>query len=397
MENSIFNCLYCGLDKPIGESSLEHAIPQFMGGNYAPTYFKLKNVCGECNNKLGLFVDASYAKSFFISNIFSEVARSLCTSPNDPGLPLRYIGIMKLDDLAIPLGHVAEYWIGTSGETIAWIRLHDERMDSYAGGNPIDAKKKSSVVYFFPVSDNPLVYEVGIKSFQHAFSKRKARKVFCAHVVDAEGKEIPASDFKKLGFHFDVPTTEDLHNWQVISKAIADGNMPARMVINEKFDYRFICKMAMSVGYSLFGNKYLIGQTATEARRGIWRSQDGLTSQIRGTPTLNFDDPVVSSVAGYPSAVALTVMKTRDKWTLILSIDERIPFVVELGDSSMTSSLVSDEEGYTLLLFPYLDKSIETTTAALLAHRLGNLIHPELAKIDEVRKLAAEFNAKLVI
>ncbi|WP_399338428.1 hypothetical protein, partial [Streptomyces sp. NPDC051658] len=34
-----FVCLYCGLNKPKSEESLEHAIPQFMGGEFAPQQY----------------------------------------------------------------------------------------------------------------------------------------------------------------------------------------------------------------------------------------------------------------------------------------------------------------------------------------------------------------------
>jgi hypothetical protein len=397
MSKFIFNCLYCGLDKLNTEISLEHAIPQFMGGDCAPEHFKLdSNVCKKCNNLLGLFVDASYAKSFFIANIFSEVARSLCTSITDPGLPLRYLGITKLDGLMVPAGHVAEYWIGPSGESVVWIREHDERMDSYAGGNPIDAKKKKSVAYFFPVSINPLTYEAGNLSFQRAFAKRRTRKIFCAEVKGSDGNSIDPLMFKDLNFPFDVPNSDDLHNREIISKAIASGNIPARILIDQKFDHRFICKMAMSVGYSLFGNDYLASESYIEARKGVWPPKEDSNSELRATSTSNFDDPQLAVIAGYPSAVVLTVMECGGRWTLILSIDQKIPFVVDLGTSSMRSSVMNVEEGYTLLLFPYLDKAIELTTATVLAHQLGNVNHHELAKIDDLRKRAASFSTQLV-
>ena len=37
MEETTFNCLYCSSDKSASESSLEHAVPQFMGGDFAPS------------------------------------------------------------------------------------------------------------------------------------------------------------------------------------------------------------------------------------------------------------------------------------------------------------------------------------------------------------------------
>ena len=43
--------------------SLEHVIPQFLGGAYAPDQMKTKDVCRKCNSDLGLFVDAAFEKT----------------------------------------------------------------------------------------------------------------------------------------------------------------------------------------------------------------------------------------------------------------------------------------------------------------------------------------------
>lgn len=129
-----FNCLYCGEDKPSAEASLEHAIPQFMGGNSAPRQYLLRNVCEGCNNKLGLFVDASYAKSWFFTNHLVTASRRLYSGLQDQPLPLCCIGLLKAENFASPDGYVAEIWLGPSGETIIWTRKHDERVYWYSGG-----------------------------------------------------------------------------------------------------------------------------------------------------------------------------------------------------------------------------------------------------------------------
>lgn len=393
MSHLTFNCLYCGIDKPLNETSLEHAIPQFMGGSSAPSHFELSsNVCKKCNNSLGLFVDASYAKSAFVTNILAEAARSLCTSVTDPGLPLRYVGNLQLPDLRVPEGELAEYWLGPFGESIIWIRPHDERMDSYAGGNPIDAKKKPSVAYLFPVSSDPLIVDLGIRSFHKAYNKKNIRKILCAKILDLQGDAVSPDLLS-----FDMPDNDDLYNWQIILKAIVAGKMPNRILINTKFDYRFICKIALGVGYALFGDDYLASDACAEARKGVWPRRDGPVSEIRAASTLVIENSNVASMAGYQGAVAVTVMNTGARWVLTLSINQKIPFVVDLGPSSMESSFVSREEGYTLLLFPYLDKAFEFTTATIFAHRSGHMISPELQKIDDALVLATSFNAQLVL
>ncbi len=386
-----FRCLYCDLDKPDSEASLEHAVPQFMGGDSSPQQFHLRNVCTTCNNRLGLFVDASYAKSWFVTNMLAEAARLLCTDASDPGLPLRYIGHATLANLNVPDDEVAEYWLGPSGESIVWIRPHDDRMDSYSGGNPIDTKTKPSVAYFFPTSADAVRYELGFQSFRRAFKKRKVRKILSAEIRDSSGATVLPS---LCGY--DVPNPIDTTNLSAISSAIAAGNIPARLSINTRFDLRFICKIALGVGYSLFGDDFLKSETAPELRKGLWPKKEEPIPAVRGMSTLPFDRPQLGSIVGYPSAVAIMVMKIKDHWSLTVSIDQKLPFVINLGPATLTSSYVNSDEGYTLLLFPYLDKSIELTTAGLLAHRHGSLKHPELNRIDIRLRGAASFDAQLV-
>lgn len=390
MDNS-FTCLYCAKETQASQFSLEHAIPQFMGGEYAPKFFQLTNVCRSCNNNLGLWVDAFYAKSWFVTNYMAEAARSLCTKLEDPGLPLRYLGKMKLPNLNVPDNYLAESWLGPSGESVIWIRPHDERMDSYAGGNPTDTNRKQSVAYFFPVSDSPEKTLLGMRSFYHALKKRKVRKILCANVHNFNGELIDPQLFG-----FDSPISEDFINQDIIRAALDAGNIHGQVNFNAKFDQRFMYKLMLGVGYALFGEEFLNHSVVREAQKGVWPSFNGVKSIIRGASTLSlFGGYNPLSVAGYPGAVAIIVMETGSSWSMCLSIDEKIPFTIELGPSSMTSQYIKPEEGYVLLLFPYRKESVELTVVELLAHRLGCMINPELNRLDVIRKAAAQFNEQL--
>lgn len=389
---SAFNCLYCDEEKPQSESSLEHAIPQFLGGEYAPKIFQITNVCATCNNRLGLWVDASYAKSWFVTNHLAEAARLLCTKIDEPGLPLRCIGRAQIPSLNVPSDHVSEYWIGPSGETVVWIRPHDDRMDPYAGGNPIDTKKKPSVAYYFPVSTSLEINTLGLNSFRRAMAKRKVRKILCAEARDDNGNPLDPRNFG-----FDEPTPDDLANWTAIGNAIEAGNIPAQVAVDTKFDQRFMCKLALGVGYSLFGESFLSHTTASDARKGVWPPRDGMRSAIRGSSTLAIGDTPFARVAGYPGAVAILVVGIGPSWAMCVSIDEKLPFVIELGPRSMASPHVNAEEGYALLLFPYLNRHVELTLASLIAHKLGVMKNAGLEEMDEIRGAAEKFDAQLPV
>jgi hypothetical protein len=300
------------------------------------------------------------------------------------------MGPTILPDLALGADQISEYWIGPSGESIIWVRAHDERMDSYSGGNPIDAKKKESVVYFVPTSSDPVRFELGNRSFHRAFDKRKIRKIFCAEIKDENGLTFDPSIFG-----FDAPVGDDENNRVAILAAIRSGTIHSKITVNTKFDLRFICKLALAVGYSIFGMEYLNSEASLELRKGLWPKQGGSMPNIKGKPTLPFGDLRFASLVGYPGAAAIMLMKVNNHWMLTVSIDEKLPFSISIGPDSMDSDHVNSEEGYSLLLFPYLNMAIELTTASLLAHRLGSLKNTELKQLDDRMGDAMKFNAKL--
>lgn len=380
-----FDCLYCALNKPALESTLEHAVPQFMGGAQAPIQYKLRNVCATCNNRLGLHVDGSYAKSWFVTNALAAAARKYYSGPgkNQP-LPLVCFGPAVIPGLQVPPDYVAEYWLGPSGETIIWVRTKDDALYWYTGGNPT-RRKRPSTVYFMPVSGEHTRLEMGVEALIAAYKKTKARRIFGATLVGPPaGTAYPG---------FDLPDPVDDANLQAIRAAIASGHLPARPTMNVQFDKRFICKIALGVGFSLFGASYLFTSQASEARLGLWPNPPR-QPVLRGSPTL-FNNPLFAQVAGYEGAVVLLVIPADGHYVLASTVDRGLPFVVEICLDSLSSPHVNAEEGYALVLFPQLQRYVQLTMAALIAHVVGAMPHPDLTAIDMQRHAAASFWSSL--
>lgn len=387
MTEPSFVCLYCGHDKLRSEESLEHAIPQFMGGEFAPPQYMLRNVCKQCNNNLGLFVDASYAKSWFVTNGLSVAARRLYTKLADPPLPMVCIGQSKIDGLVLDEGQVAEHWIGPSGETVIWLRANDDRLHGYSGGNPIDKKKKPSTAYLCPTSQEPDRWQIGITSFFQMFRHKKVRKILCARVVGKSGDELFPG--------FDPRSIDDMTNVGVIMSALKSGSVSGQIGVHARFDQRFLAKISLGVGYSLFGEPYLDTDVAKEARKTCW-PKNGEPVQTKGSTTFGASkDPLFSKFIGYPGAVVLTVMNTGASYALSATIDQAIPFVVELAPSILPSHFINRDEGYALVLFPSLGKAIEMTLAELIAHSTGAQKHPELEISDARLGKSIEFWSQL--
>jgi hypothetical protein len=382
----LFSCLYCGLDKPATESSIEHAIPQFLGGDAAPKRFQLKNVCRQCNSRLGLWVDASFKKSWLVTNALASQARLLCTSVDDPGLPAIYIGRAEIPELHIAEGTTAEHWIGPSGETIVWVRPDDTRMTTYAGGNPIDAKRKASTVYFFPTRTDDVGLRLGLAALDRMFQKAKARKILGATCVDEDGR--PTS---LLPPGFVAPDAAEEAAVAAIRSAIETGELQARFGMNLLFDERFICKMALGVGYALFGDALLSRPEAQHLRAGVWPPFGQPKPPFRGKKTTASVDQSIGTLTHYPGAIVLIVAHSAGSWSLTLTLTPELSFTVEIAGGGLASNAIDEEVGYALVLVPYLDEAFETTLADLIAHNLGQATHAQLSMFDKRRSDAERF------
>ena len=382
----MFDCLYCSKTMKPSDSSVEHAIPQFLGGNAAPKRFLLNNVCKRCNNVLGLFVDAAYAKAWATTNALTNAAHALCTSKNDPGLPFSYIGHASVSGLAVPEGHVAEHWIGPFGETVIWVRAHDDRMDVYAGGNPIDAKRKSSSAYFFPTRTDEVGFRLGLVSLERMFKKKAVRMILGTTVVDETGNEVagPLQGFV-------LPDSVETAALEAIRVQLDSGTMRAQAGMALQFDHRFICKLALGIGYGLFGEAFLQQPITQELRRGLWPSQNEPKPNVRGKATFASEDSAIANLMHYPGAVVLWVQRSGGHRFLMLTLDPKLTFTVALAPATLIPNEIDLNEAYALVLIPYLEQAFEMTGAEMIAHMLGSFPHPQLEVIDKRRRDAELF------
>lgn len=376
-----FTCLYCAQQRPESESTDEHAVPQFLGGAHAPSHYRLRNVCRTCNNNLGSYVDGSYAKSWFVTNTLAEAARKYYCGPGkNHSFPLIYIGIVNIPNLQTAQDEVAESWLGPSGESIIWVRTNDEAMYWYAGGDP-RKRKRPSTVYFFPVSDDPIRWQMGLESLNEVFKKTKARRILGATVVGLPpGQACPG---------FEHASSTDFANLQAIRAAIHSRSIQGQLQMNLKFDQRFICKMALAIGFSLFGPAYLATTQAAEARVGLWPNSQ-TQPKLHGSPT-QYAPQQFAKVAGYPGAVVILVLRMDGAYVMSVTVDQALPFVVELCPDTLSSAFIDPELGYSLVLFPQLHECVELPLPDLLAHVLGCAPNHELFAIDERRQSAAIF------
>uniref|UniRef100_UPI0018DEDF62 HNH endonuclease n=1 Tax=Pseudomonas asplenii TaxID=53407 RepID=UPI0018DEDF62 len=108
-------CIYCLLEKDESDFTLEHVIPKFLGGAYAPDALKTHDACDKCNNNLGLFVDASFEKNWLVHNHLKMAALAFYDPRQPIGIPLICMGNSDLAPPKTPKDHICESWLGSLG------------------------------------------------------------------------------------------------------------------------------------------------------------------------------------------------------------------------------------------------------------------------------------------
>ena len=136
------NCFLCGQTDV--EMSLEHSIPQFLGGKKSDDKFKKLNLCKSCNSQLGTHVDARFARSFmnsieltdFNNDVFFGKFTSIEFENNDEILNLisenSYVEMMS-NDKAVAF----------------WIKENTPEFLGLVGGHPPLSKSKNSQLFLF--------------------------------------------------------------------------------------------------------------------------------------------------------------------------------------------------------------------------------------------------------
>lgn len=385
-------CAYCQRSTPETEFTVEHAIPQFLGGAHAPDMFRLRNVCKRCNNNLGTFVDGAYAKSWPVSHALANAARRAYDSSTRP-LPLSCIGKVDLDGVQLPTvrsdehKYLQEVWVGPSGETLLWIRPQDDEMAGYVGGNPLH-KKLPATAYWLPTSTDPVRLQIGLQGLEAMFkTRRKTRLVLGCPADDPKGT------LRAMGFV--DPDDVDRHNIESIRRACQGESVRAQIALQRSADQRFLSKLALGVGLGLFGDGFNATAEARELRRGIWPREES-NIRVRGQGGLALAGSELAQYCSLSGAVVLAVVQVGADYALTLTIDASVAATVALAPAHLQPRVLIGEAGYALILVPYLDWAMETTLADLLAHRLGVQPLAELAPIEAQFARAATFDATLV-
>jgi hypothetical protein len=343
-------CIYCFELKPASTMTLEHIIPQCLGGNQAPERYKVKRACRKCNSHLGLFVDASFEKSWLVSSALAEASKVL--SENNPSmtLPLTCMGQVELAIPGMLDSEVVEWWFGAQGEHVFLIRPVDERLYWFMGGNPITMKGAAAnarAYYFFNGTADA---KKSLDSFKDSFHRRKVKKV--------TGTVVEGANLKIFGFsepdELDNATLEYL--W---ANALGGQALQSRIAMHTEFDVRFVCKIALGMSFALFGEKMLATDYAKQLNAEIWRASGEESVVFSARPLNSEANAQLSNLTCEPGAISILVLPAGDNLSLSICINQKHIWTIKLA--SMADLDSEDrrkiEDGLILMLFRGLNIS----------------------------------------
>jgi len=250
-------CIYCNQYKDESDFSLEHIFPSALGGKYLDDdLFKTHNVCKKCNNWFGLYVDGMFLKSFFIKNEVFNHYLDFVNEIEDITVPFVFIGTLKKPSISHPKYRYCDYWVWAGGSRVYHFHSnYNQFFNSYVGGHPIKfkSKKEAGEVYLVGAMENidEKLFKIMLFSFKEHFKHQKRFSVNIElNLIDERTKKNNEIKF------FDEP--DEIQKY-IKNKILETANQEHEMLITiqQGSEWKFLSKIAIGLGYNLFGDNYL--------------------------------------------------------------------------------------------------------------------------------------------
>lgn len=378
-------CIYCRELKDADKFNLEHIIPQFLGGAYAPSEFKSRDVCKDCNSNLGLFVDAGFEKEQIVWSALNWMHIAFFT-PENPTIPLICMGSCDLRPPSMnEENEVCESWLGALGEQVYWIRPKDERLYWYMGGNPRTIKSNETRAYFNFSDRTPKFPRLTWFTFRDAFKNRpRVKKILCGNVEGANPSDIG----------FKTPDELDNERIKFFQNACAK---PAVRFCNSSiyldFDLRFLAKLGIGISYALFGNKALTTTYADELYKALWHKVGEEIPNV--AKKLLFSEPAnetQSFLTGEKNAVTMLIIKLEESIALNININGLV-WIIHIASNENLTQEDFDKIGYgkVIILYKPIKRCVSLDFPDYLAHKNGHSINKEIFEIETMMDKYKDF------
>ena len=356
-------CLTCGRDKPGTDYIRASLWPSALGGTAASGPFLNASLCATCRALSAAMVDGAFLKSWFMQAELARAAREFI-DPAKPGPgPLTYLG--QAADFPVKAGEICERWTAQSGEAVYFVGPDtDSGWAGYGRGDELVAS-----------AHGPCRVILNLTSPSHYWS-RSALASVAAHFPDAT--LCCVTDIAQLKHHADQGgrlRPDEIAFFR--SRGNSQKILNAGMKID--FSQRFLIKLALGLGESLFGEAFAATIQARKLRKSFW-------DQVPRAPAMP------GKALAWPGAWALTLAVRDGAFGL---------FVTTPAGRAMSVAIAADEQlwagpahaalprGQCFIAIPQRQIfSGPWPLADCLAHLSGALPHPDLAALDALRGLA---------
>lgn len=373
-------CIYCDIDKPANEFSLEHIFPDSFGGMLCSDLFKTRQVCRRCNSTMGMFVDGPVIKNWFTKNAEAAAFREF-VDPDSPECWLPFVYIGPAHHLELAEDEVCEVWLGPYGEHLYHFHNADDpRYDTYVGGNPIARRDDPGRAYLFLTETDEKKYALTVRSFVRQFAK----------VTRYAGNFKLQQADEQAGVIQPLPQDRIVEHASLEERASSGTQVHAQIAIQLGFEGRFLAKLARGIGFNLFKAAYLETTCSKNLQKAIWERDPKIRSGLmRGMGLFNDMPPQVKERTGIRGTYSILLSALRDVFCLCLT----------LPDGKMLSVVISDEpalwagddhakyrDGVLYVIAPQVSRFIGPVAfPSFLAYSLGKMALPEVDALEQLR------------
>jgi hypothetical protein len=378
-------CIYCGKDKPDDEFSDEHIWPDALGGDYLPPdLWRTDDVCINCNSMSGVFVDGSFIKSWLGANERAHGAQEYL-APTRPGpLPLVYTG--KIAGAPVDADEVAEYWIGPCGANIIHVRPDDkeEHWRSYAGGDPRSKKSTAGHAYIALTTTEPYWIRASLLSFVAHF--KNAAKYVTNMQLGSSWTNLKEADPNDSLQAKGLAVAEFIRQ-----KSLNDEWMLAQSKVDPGVGTRMLAKLALSIGYKLFGPGFLATTYGLDLRRGFreGNSEKRRLIPIKGSGFLSSAvSPAINGLLAWPGGWLLMLLHFDSKLLLsVVSPSGQSMQVLITDDPALLATLGSTyKDGKVWLIVPPAKRAVgPLPLREYLGHQTMSVAVQALSDIEALR------------
>lgn len=335
-------CIYCLKEKSDESFSIEHIIPQACGGlNLTESLFRTDRVCERCNNLCGLFVDSGFLKSWFMANSKAEISFRYASLQHGGIIQPSYLGM--LSDISTT-DELCDFWVFPLGSRVYHFYPGEENFQTFAGGNPINKRKGKGLAFLMlsqEVTKDKTWLAKTIMSFMNFFQPSDLYAYNFGMRGESEAIKIKEIDGSVSEYLSKIELIKHLEHQTQISINLDVGN-------------RFYSKIALGVGFNIYGEDFLSMPYTVELSKALWYRPGKERPQVQGQDLIlgkNNLPPMAIDLYNWNFGNILTIFPTEQGLALAMGFFGKFAtlMILSKNTSQITPTFSIPQDGITYL------------------------------------------------